>query len=174
MDEEQKDSVGQADANGAPTPEDLAAIKAQLEEETRAKAELEASIAGKDSRIGELESAVREAKSESEAKQAALEAKQAELNQANQAITAAVGKYREALRTANPSVPEDLINGESIDEVFSSFQRSTAIVSKVKANLEAEAAAARVPAGAPANEGPNLGALSAREKIAEGVRSSGK
>ena len=174
MADEQKDPITQADTNGAPTDEDLAAIKAQLEEETHAKAALEASIAGKDTRIGELESELSEAKSESEAKQAALDAKQGELDQANQAITAAVAKYKEALVTANPSVPDDLISGDSIDEVFSSFQRSTAIVDKVKANLEADATAARVPAGAPANTGPDHGALTPREKIAEGVRASTK
>ena len=174
MADEQKQETTQEDGNGAPTPEELAAIKAQLEAETQAKADLEASIAGKDTRIGELESELSEAKSESEAKQAALDAKQGELDQANQAITAAVAKYKEALVTANPNVPDDLISGDSIDEVFSSFQRSTAIVGKVKASLEAEAAASRVPAGAPANEGPNHGALSAREKIAQGVRTSTK
>ena len=174
MEEEQKDTVVTANNDGAPTPDELAAIKTQLEAETQAKAELEASLAGRDTRIGELESALSEAKSESEAKQADLEAKQSELTQASEALATAVGKYREALRTANPNVPDDLISGDTIDEVFSSFQRSTAIVSKVKANLETDAAAARVPAGAPANTGPDHGALTPREKIAEGVRASTK
>ena len=179
MDEEQKETISQPAANGASTPEELAAIRAQLEEEARARAALEAAIAGREARIGELESAVSEAKSASEAKQAdleaktaELEAKQSELDQARAALDGAVARYREALRTANPEVPEDLIEGDSVDEVFSSFQRSTAIVNKVRANLEAEAKAARVPAGAPASEGPSLEGLSPREKIAAGVRSA--
>jgi len=174
MEEEKKDTIEQADANGAPTAEDLAAIKAQLEAETQAKAELEASIAGKDTRIGELESELSEAKSESEAKQADLEAKVSELAQFSDVMVTAVDKYREALITAHPEVPQDLIQGDSIEALFASVEKGQGVVSQVKANLEAETVATRVPAGAPVSTGPNLEGLSAREKIAAGVKGASK
>jgi len=174
MADEQKDPITQADSNGAPTPEDLAAIKAQLQEETQAKADLEASLSGKDTRIGELESELSEAKSGSEAKQAELEAKVSELSQFSDNLATAVSKYREALIQAHPDVPQDLIQGDSIETLYASVEKGQGIVGQVKANLETDAAAARIPAGAPANTGPDHGALTPREKIAEGVRASTK
>ena len=172
MADEEKEPITQADTNGAPTPEDLAAIKAQLEQESQAKAALEASIAGKDTRIGELESELSEAKSESEAKQADLEAKVSELAEYSDAMVTAVNKYKEALISAHPDIPPDLIQGDSIEALFASVEKGQGIVGQVKANLDAEAGAARVPAGAPVSTGPDLSGLTAREKIAQGIKSA--
>ena len=58
--------------DNAPVPEDLEAIKAQLEEEKKAKAAAEAAAAERDSRIATLEAELSEARKGSEAAAAEL------------------------------------------------------------------------------------------------------
>lgn len=154
--------------NQAPTAEvvgealSLDQLKAQLEEERQAKAALEQGVAGKDARIAELESALSEAKQES---QAAL----AETARLKDAEATTVGKYREALLAAHPDIPQDLIRGDSVSELFASVEKGKATVEGVKATIQAEAAATRVPAGAPTRGGISVEGMSPREKIAYAI-----
>jgi len=164
--ERQENQEPQVPQNAASQPEDLEAIKAQLEEEAQAKAALETAAADKDARIAALESALSAAQSESEA---AL----AETARLKDAEAATVGKYREALLAAHPEIPQDLIQGDSVSQLFSSVEKGKATVDAVRQSLEAEAAATRVPAGAPTRAGIPTEGMSPREKIAYAIQQKG-
>ena len=67
--------------------------------------------------------------------------------------------------SANPTVPAELITGDTIDAVDQSLESAKSLVSTVRATIEAEIAAGKVPAGAPPRTPPDLSSLSPREKI---------
>lgn len=89
-----------------------------------------------------------------------------EISQLRKQLGLAVAKYRLALLARFPEVPEELVSGASVEAVDASLAAARGIVEKVRASLEARAAAERVPAGAPVRALPELTALSPREKIA--------
>jgi len=156
--------------NTAPTPAELEAIKAQLEEERKAKAAAEAALASKDARIAEMQGQLDGLRvSISEAKEGS-EAAAAELTLAKQAESKATSKYLDAVKLANPTIPGDVITGSTIEEIDASLAKASTIAGAVKANLEAEAKEAKVPAGAPPRAEISLEGLSPREKIAAGIK----
>ena len=155
----------------APTPDELAAIKAQLDEEQN-KAEvarneaisaLEQAISEKDAKLAELETSLSEAKKESEAITAALK----------EARDQAVSKYRDMAKALNPTIPQDIIAGETIEEIDASIEKGKALVASVKQYLEAEAAASKVPAGAPTRTTISLEGMTPKEKITYGIQQKG-
>ena len=157
--------------------EQLETIKAQLEEEKTAKVALEEAMAGKDSKIAELETGLSEAKAEaqtlSEAKGKELEASAAELASVTEARDVAVAKYLGVAKALNPNVPEGIIVGATIGEIDASVDKGKAIVEAVKKAMEAEAAQTKVPPGAPTRGAIDLEAMSSREKIAYGIQQKG-
>jgi len=167
MAENEQDKEAQ---NGASAAEELAAIRAQLEAEQGIKAGLETAAAEKDSRITELETALSEAKQESEAKASELAASVVALAGAKEASEAANSRYREALVAGHPEIPQELIVGNSIDELFDSVEKGKGIVESVKKAMESTAAATKVPVGAPTRGAIPTEGMSPREKIAAGIR----
>jgi len=166
--------------NNAPEPEDLEAIKAQLEEEKEAKAAVEAALAEKDARIAELQAEGEALRAERSNLQASLseatqgsEAAAAELEQVKEANSQAVSKYLDAVRATNPTIPQDIITGDTIEEIDASLAKAQTIAESVKASLEAQAKETRVPAGAPPRGEISLEGLSPREKIAAGIQQKG-
>jgi septation ring formation regulator EzrA len=158
--------------NTAPTPEDLEAIKAELEEEKEAKAAAEAALAEKDRALSAM--SARQAALEaslSEAKQGS-EAAAAELASVKEANSQAVAKYLDAVRAANPTIPQDIIAGDTIEDIDASVEKALSIAESVKASLEAQAKEAKVPAGAPPRGEISLEGLTPREKIAAGIQQS--
>lgn len=95
-----------------------------------------------------------------------LRAKMAEAEGTRERLALAVAKYRAQLLSAAPEIPEELVKGESVEEVDAAFSAAHDLVERVRRKLEAQVASARVPAGAPARSGPDLSALSPKEKIA--------
>ncbi|MFQ5988222.1 MAG: hypothetical protein ACE5H6_05185 [Dehalococcoidia bacterium] len=81
-------------------------------------------------------------------------------------LSGAAARYRALILAGAPEVPEELVRGETPDEVEASFAAAQEMVEKVRRQLEAKAQAERVPAGAPARTPPDLGALSPSGKIA--------
>jgi hypothetical protein len=148
--------------NGVSTPEDLEAIKAELEEERQAKAAAEASLADKDARIAELEASLSEAQQSAES----LRAEGAAISEARDR---AVARYLDAVRLANPAIPPDTIAGGTIEDIDASVQTARSIAESVRANLETQAKETRVPAGAPPRTEISVEGLSPREKIALGI-----
>ncbi len=168
--EDPQDGTQQTQGTPETQNEDIAAIKAQLEEEQKANATLKEAMEKKDFTIadletkrGELESALSEAKQESEAMITTLK----------EARDQAVAKYAGMAKALNPAIPEDMITGETIEEIDASVEKGKAIVATVKKTIEAEAAGAKVPAGAPTRGEISTEGMSAKDKIAAGIQQKG-
>jgi hypothetical protein len=167
MENENKESQEtQETTNEVSTHDDLEAIKAQLEGEKEAKAAAEAAVAEKDSRIAALETELSEAKQ-------TVESLRAEGVAISEAREQAVAKYLDAVRLANPALPQDIIAGDTIEDIDASLAKATTIAESVRANLEAQARETRIPAGAPTRGEISLEGLSPREKIAAGIQQKG-
>jgi len=144
--------------NNAPTDDELASIKAQLQEERASLTEAQAVLIEKDDRIAQL--------------QAEGEALRAERSNLQQAQAAAITKYLDAVKAANPTIPGDAIAGDTIEDIDASLANATSIATAVKASLEGQAKETRVPAGAP-TRALDLSALSPDEKIRVGLQQKG-
>jgi hypothetical protein len=169
MDENPKDGT-QETQDKAPAEAGVADIKAQLDEELKAKSALEQTLVARDEAISEkdaklagLETALSEAKKSSEAMTAALK----------EARDQAVAKYLDMAKALNPTIPQDIIVGETIEEIDASIEKGKALVASVKQYLESEASAAKVPAGAPTRSTIALEGMSPKEKIAYGIQQKG-
>lgn len=152
--------------NGVPTMQDLQVIKAELDEEKKAKAAAEAALADKDKRITELQASLNVV-------QQAGDAALAELTQVKEAHVKAVSKYLDVVRAANSTIPKDVIAGQTIEEIDASVAKALSIAESVKKALEAQAKEVKVPAGAPTRGEISLEGLSPREKIAAGIQQKG-
>ncbi len=98
--------------------------------------------------------------------ESALLAVQAEREAAVQRLADGAGRYRAALLAAAPEVPPELVVGDTVDAIDRSLAAARETVAAVRRQLAERTAVERVPAGSPARGGPDLSALSAREKIA--------
>jgi len=163
--EDPKVNESPEDQDKVSTPEELETIKAQLQEADEARSALEQAMAEKDARLADLDAALSEAKSQSEASAT-------ELASVKEARDQAVTKYLGMAKATNPQVPEDMISGETIEEIDASVEKGKGLVSAVKKTLESETAAAKVPAGAP-TRGETTEGMSNKEMIAAGLRQKG-
>jgi multidrug efflux pump subunit AcrA (membrane-fusion protein) len=148
------------------TPDELADIKAQLAEEQKAVVARDEAISEKDANLAELETALSEAKKGNEALAASLAA-------VKEASNSAVAKYLTMVKALNPTIPENMLVGGTIEEIDLSIERGKAMVASVKKAMEAEASAAKVPAGAPTRGAISLEGMSPKEKIAYGIQQKG-
>ena len=124
-------------------PDDGDSLKVQVMELENLLAHKDEELAQANARLSEMEKVVAESK---------------------QMLAQAVSGYKAMVVKANP-VLEELIIGDTVDEVNASVAKASALVNKVRQGLAADMAAARVPAGAPERTVVNLEALSPREKI---------
>jgi len=95
-----------------------------------------------------------------------------ELTAIKQSLSGAVTKYRAAVLASAPGIPQEMVKGESLDEIDASLELARGIVIKVRQQLEVEAEANKVPAGAPPRMPQDISALSPAEKIAYALRKS--
>ena len=169
MDNGQDNTAAAYIGNGDSTPEEREDIAATLAEEQRERVEAETAISERDARIGELEAALERTREEVVGKKEEVDNAWAEMTALREVKDVAVTGYRDALRLAHPELPADLILGDTPEELAASVAGAQALVEKVRAALQSERQAARMPAGAPVDSGPDLAGLSARDKIAAGV-----
>ena len=172
MDETQNNQADQENQNqnGSSLPAELEDIKAQLAAERAAIAEKDACITERDAKIAELQASLSEAKVASEAKDAQLQTTAAELATAVGARDTIVSNYLALAKTANPTIPEAVIKGDTIEEIDASIESAKGIVEAVKTAMAAEAANTKVPAGSPPRSGISTDGMTAREKIAYAVQ----
>ena len=130
--------------NQVNTAEELEQVRARVVELEGLLAEKDEELAKANTRVAEFEQVVAE-----------LESKLAQ----------AVSSYKALVVKSNPGVLEELITGNTIDDINASLEQAGTILSKVRQGLEAEMASRRVPAGAPERTLVDLSALSPREKI---------
>ncbi len=134
-------------------------------EELSGVEELEALLAEKNSRIAKLEQAIADKDSQIAALKQSVTELEPKLAELEDSLAQAVSSYRALVVQANPGVPEELITGDSIEAIDQSVAAAQTLVEKVKKELEAEIAGAKVPAGAPLRTPVDLSALSPQEKI---------
>jgi F0F1-type ATP synthase membrane subunit b/b' len=111
---------------------------------------------------------------ETESLRRRLEAARAETAEVRQAASdesrRLTERYREALLASLGDVPPDLLRGESVDDLDRAAATAREMMRQAREQAQAEAAA-RIPAGSPARATPDLGSLSATEKIRMGIAS---
>jgi len=142
-------------------------LAADLQSRAAVITDLQQVVAARDSDIATLKQAM----VEGDEAHTALNGSLASLQET---LGVAVSAYKAALALANPAVPVDLITGDTIESVDRSLESAKSLVSTVRASIEAELAAGKVPAGAPARSAPDLDSLSPREKIQYAVTKGGK
>jgi hypothetical protein len=80
-------------------------------------------------------------------------------------------RYRAAMLAAEPALPPELVQGETLEELDASVAAARAAVGEIRARLASEGASAErgFPVGAPARGGPTTAGLSSSEKIRRGL-----
>lgn len=146
-------------------PDELEQTRARIGELENLLARRDEELVSRASRISELEQIIAERDDQITAlRQSAAELEQ-KLTDLNDALTRAVASYRALVIKLNPGAPEELITGDTIEEIDESLANARILIDKVRQGLEAEIAAAKVPAGAPQRAPLDMSALSPREKI---------
>lgn len=128
-------------------------------------AENEAALAEKNSRISGLEQALAERDEQINSLKQSLAELEAKLTELKDGQAQAIASYRELVVSSNPDLPEELISGDSVEEIDKSLAGARALIDRVRQRLETEIAGARIPAGAPLRTPTDLSALSPQEKI---------
>ena len=98
--------------------------------------------------------------------------KDSEIRGIKQQVELAVGRYRSVLLAGSPELPEELVQGSTIEELDRSVEAAKKIVEKVVSRIEARAPESRVPSGAPVRRPADVSGLSAREKILYAINKS--
>lgn len=98
-----------------------------------------------------------------------LSATHGEKEELHARLQAAASKYRQVLLAAAPELPEEMVQGESIEEIEASLEKARETVFQIRERLEAQAQTGRIPAGSPPRTAPDFSALSAIEKIRLGL-----
>jgi uncharacterized coiled-coil protein SlyX len=145
------DNKQDQEPNGEELEARLAEKENELVEKNSRISELEQALASRDDQIADLKQSV-----------ANLEQR---LTEAEESLSQAISSYRALVIKTNPGIPEEQIVGESIEEIEASLASARALIDRVRQELEAEIAAAKIPAGAPLRTPADLSALSPRDKI---------
>jgi uncharacterized coiled-coil protein SlyX len=142
-------------------------IDPSSESKTEVNSELKETIMA--ARIAELEGQLAEketALSRTEERLAELAIATAEMETT---LARGINSYKTLIVTSHPEIPEELINGRSIEEIDASLEKAQILVSRVRQGLEADTTQSRVPPGAPPRTRLDLSGLSPREKIQYGI-----
>lgn len=93
---------------------------------------------------------------------------------AKAAYAYAVEDFKKLAVVSNPLIPQEAIYGNSVEEIKASLDRANKLVANVQESLSKQAATAQVPAGAPQRTGPDVSAMSTKEKINLGLEQARK
>ena len=153
--------------------EQLAAAQAEIERLQATAADREARATHVESQLAGLRQELSQAREETQVREQEL----AGLTERGAALEAqvrsAAERYRELALERSPELPQELVAGETVEEIDQAIERARETVAKVRGHLESQAQAGRVPVGAPVRSGPDLSALSAEEKIKQGLQQRG-
>ena len=134
-----------------------------LSERDRRLSGLEEALGQRDARIAHLEAALGEAED-------AAKRRDEEMEGVNARLAQAVELYRVSLLASEPDVPEDMVQGSTVEVVQESLARVRQMVEQVRGRMEARASLERTPLGVPARSAQDLSALTPQEKILVGLR----
>lgn len=115
-------------------------------------------------RVTELENLIAQKEEELAKANARISEMAPVIAESSHKLAQAVSRYRALVVQASPTL-EELITGDTIEEIDASVEKAKALVHKVKQGLAAEMMSVKVPAGAPERKPVNLEALSPRDKI---------
>jgi chromosome segregation ATPase len=150
--------------------EQLMAAQADIEQLQARLSEAEARDEARQAEVAELQRQIA-ARDESLAAQTVeLEDLRAAATEAEAGRREAVQRVRQSVLEREPELPEDLVGGETVADLDAAVDRARQAVAQVRQHLDQRAQTHRVPAGAPARAAPDVGAMSAGEKIREGLR----
>ena len=124
-----------------------------------APADLETSLATTQAALQQRQTELSDAR-------ATLSQRDVELQTLRHQLASATARYRLALLAAAPEIPEELVAGNTPEEVEASVARARQMVERIRSRIEAQIAEQRVPTGAPIRSAPDVSGLSAQEKIA--------
>jgi septum formation inhibitor MinC len=161
--------------------EQLAEAQADIERLQEALAEATARATTHEAEGAEMRRQLAVARRDIAERQVAMSGHADERESLRAAVTAAeerarlaAGRYRETLLALDPSVPAELLEGDTLETIDESLARARETVAQVRQQMEQAAAAQRVPAGSPARTPPDLSALSPMEKIRAGLEEAGR
>lgn len=118
----------------------------------------------------EREARVHELDAQLAAAQETRTGQQEEIRELQEELAAALGRYRGALLEGAPEVPQELVQGESVQALEESFSRARELVERVRRQVEAKLAKERVPPGVPPRRPLDISGLSSKDKIALGLQ----
>jgi len=113
-------------------------------------------------KITKLETALSEARQ-------SLEARTGDCDRLKAALDGAVNAYRKLAVSTSPLYSDDIISGNSVEEIDASLKKVNSLMKKMRSSLEAELKDLIIPAGAPERSAPDLSGLSPRDKIKQGL-----
>ena len=156
--------------------EDVSALQDELAEARAELEQLRETTADRAARAAHLESQLADVRAELSLASADAQARDQALASANERADALEGRvrgaaerYRALALELSPELPEELVAGESVEEIEEALQRARETVAKVRGHIESQALAGRVPVGAPVRSGPDFAALSPAQKIQHGL-----
>ncbi|MDE3096569.1 MAG: hypothetical protein KGK07_11315 [Chloroflexota bacterium] len=166
---EDEERVGPAEDGAGDAEAQLAAARAEIAR-LQGEASQAAARAAEAYAEGEvLREQLRAASDAGAGASAEAERLRGELDTVAERERASAARYRDLVVRSEPSLPAELIAGESIDAVDRSLEAAREIVGRVRTHIEQQAQAVRVPAGAPPRSGPDLSAMSPEQKIRYGL-----
>ena len=155
-----------AEDGDAPGTDDTPdALREQLEAARSQIARLEAAATD----AGALRTALDEANARVETATGETSALRTQIEQSSARERTAAGRYRELALRAEPDLPAEMIAGDSVEAIDASIVAAREVVTRVRSHIEAQAQAARVPAGAPQRGERDLSGLSPQQKIRFGL-----
>jgi chromosome segregation ATPase len=149
--------------------EQLAATRAEVEQLRRDAADAEARATAALAEATGLRGQLDQAQAARTTAESGAQSTRAYLQAAEERLRTAAAKYRDLVVCTEPELPAELIAGDDVDAVEASATAAREMVGHVRAHIEAQAQALRVPAGAPPRTGADLSALTPEQKIRIGL-----
>ena len=154
--------------------EELMAAQSELEQLRSEAADGEARAAHLEEQLTHARDELAQVRHVTEARGEELAGLRERAESLQEQVRSSAQRYREVALRSMPELPEELVAGETVEEVDASVERARETVSKVRGHLESQAQAGRVPVGAPPRTEPDLSALTAEEKIRIGLQQQGE
>lgn len=134
---------------------------------------LRQTLAEKENRLKQLETDIENANAKLNTHVTEMADRDKEVSDLRGKLGGAAAKYRQIVLSGSPEVPEELVKGETVEEVEASFANARQMVERVKQGLEGKQQRERVPTGAPPRSPLDVSAMSPQEKIVYALRKGG-
>jgi chromosome segregation ATPase len=152
------------------TEAEIEGLQAEVEQLRKERELMAGELAGKNSRLAELEQSATGRETELGNLKQTVDDLKARLGMVNENLGQAVASYRTLAAKANPETLVEMITGDTVDAIDKSVAIARMLVGRVKETLETKRTGSRIPAGAPVRGPADLSAMTAREKIQQGIK----